>query len=209
MNVYVCLFIGQMNKWNYTNSGRESLSVIYVVRHCFILPGNLQKQRRKLTVWYASVHNNLIRCVRQVPRWWGAGVRLVQHQPSLAHRCWSRACSSCQIPHWVLWYCWTEWVLSTSTTHPYTVSPDNSVAAGDSCSLHKYLLFLCCPQLTRLWGQSSCTHRLLSSIYWHAMCWWKIPQKQATSLILTLLTCSGRSVSCFTSFWACFMDMWA
>lgn len=167
MNVYVCLFKRQKNKWNYTNSAREPLSDLCPAgfRHCFILSGNLQKQtptRGGSWLLHASVHNNLIRCVHQVPRWWDAGVRLEQPDPSLAHRCqrrcWSRACSYCQIPHWVHWYCWTEWVPSTSTTHPttYTISPGNSVAAGDSCCLQKYLPFLCCPELARLWGQSSC-----------------------------------------------------
>lgn len=93
--------------------------------HCLIRSGNQKKTNahvRKLTVLPASVRNNLTGCVCQVPRWWGTGVQLVQRGPSLAHgrqqRCWSGACSNCQIPHWVLRYCGTEWVLSTSDTHP-------------------------------------------------------------------------------------------
>lgn len=41
MNMYVCLFIGQMNKCNYPNCGPESLSVIYVCQ-LFIIASSAQ-----------------------------------------------------------------------------------------------------------------------------------------------------------------------
>lgn len=41
MNMYVCLFVGQMNKWNYPNCGPESLSVIYVCQ-VFIIASSAQ-----------------------------------------------------------------------------------------------------------------------------------------------------------------------
>lgn len=92
--------------------------------------------------WFLCAYTAKPVCVCQVPRWRGEGAWLGQqqslvwnlHDPRLGHRrqrrCQLRDRSYCQIPHKVLWYCWTEWAASTSTrrhTHTDEASPHISV----------------------------------------------------------------------------------